>query len=53
MTLTDLQNGEVNHNFLSSVLKFHHLPDEIIQLTKIFTADIKYLLLPLTLLLHL
>ena len=34
VTLVDLQNafGEVNHNFLLSVLKFHHLPDEIIDL---------------------
>ena len=34
VTLVDLQNafGEVNHNFLSSVLKFHHLPDEMIHL---------------------
>ena len=34
VTLVDLQNafGEVNHGFLSSVLKFHHLPDEIMHL---------------------
>ena len=34
VTLVDLQNafGEVNHSFLSSVLKFHHLPDEIMHL---------------------
>ena len=34
VTLVDLQNAfdEVNHNSVSSVLKFHHLPDEIIHL---------------------
>ena len=34
VTLLNLQNkyGVVNHNFLSSFLKFHHLPDEIIYL---------------------
>ena len=34
VTLVDLQNafGEVNHNFLSFVLKFHHLLDQIIHL---------------------
>ena len=34
VTLVDLQNefGEVNHDFLYSVIKFHHLHDEIIHL---------------------
>ena len=34
VTFVDLQNafGEVNYNFLSFVLKFHHLPDEIVHL---------------------
>ena len=34
VALVDIQNafGEINHNLLSSVLKFHHSPDEIIYL---------------------
>ena len=36
ITLLDLKNafGEVNHDLLLSVLKYHHIPDRIIDLVK-------------------
>ena len=41
VTLVDLKNafGEIHHNLIRSILKFHHLPDEIISLVEDLYTD--------------
>ena len=41
ITLIDLQNafGEVHHNLIESVLKYHHIPDDVISITSSLYTD--------------
>ena len=41
VTLIDLKNafGEVNHNLIKSILKIHHIPDEIISMIENLYTD--------------
>ena len=41
VTLVDLKNafGEIHHNLIRSILKFHHLPDEVISLVEDLYTD--------------
>ena len=57
ITLLDLKNafGEIDHELITYVLKFHYVPDHIIQLTQSLYTDYRisiatdeYLTLPIT-----
>ena len=39
--LIDLQNacGEVHHNLIESVLKYHHIPDDVISIIRSLYSD--------------
>ena len=41
ITLLDLKNafGEVSHNLIETTLKYHHIPDSIIDMIKLIYAD--------------
>ena len=41
ITLIDLQNafGEVHHNLIDTVLKYHHIPDNIIKIIRSLYSD--------------
>ena len=47
ITLIDLQNtlGEVNHNLIESVLKYHYIPDDVISIIRSLYSDFRITIL--------